>query len=286
MPVADSSSVPLGFVQIAIFAVPACSGADEGPCLGRHSVVEACPEERRHDPVVPIAGAARVDLQQERARSRETVEALPGHRVPGEQRGELGGEQVGRAGAQEKASIGRCEAVQNLLDQEVDDERLARAQTLPRTCLDTFRQHRACRQAQRGHPALGPPDQCPNGVSRDGQPEPGHECRRFVDIERKIAHPDLGQASLELQPLNTQRRIGAGHDDPMQPRGRCGSESTEVVPHRSIGDLVSVVEHDDDVGASRAGSAQSVGKGDAGGARRPVRTGELSDRSRCSVSSS
>ena len=112
-------------------------------------------------------------------------------------------------------------ALQDLLDQVVDDVAVVAGEAGDEAGDVVAALHRQRRQLQRGDPALGARLQ--RGDVRAGQVQAHHLVEvggGLVGGEAQVGGADLDQLAARPQPGQRQRRIGAAGDHQVQPRGQ------------------------------------------------------------------
>jgi hypothetical protein len=195
--------------------------------------------------VVAMPGAVLVERRREHAAVRQPRQHLVAVRRPREGVGKLGAEPLDDRGAQEELAQLRRLACQHLADEVVADRRVGAREVLDEVARFGVLLQRQCRQAQRGRPSLraAPEHREVLGCKHDA--EPAEEGAGLVQGEAEVGGADLGQAAVEAQTTEPDRRVRARDDDEPQRRRREACEALEVLVDR-VGDLVEVVEHEHD----------------------------------------
>ena len=129
-------------------------------------------------------------------------------------------------------------------------------------CSDTRR------QAQRGRPALGAPPERREVLGRERDAQRVEQRAGLVEREAQVGGADLGQAAVEAQAAEPDRRVRPRDDDEPQRRRREAREPLEILVDR-VDDLVEVVEHEHDrlLGALRARRPAQAAPGPSSSAR-------------------
>ena len=204
-----------------------------GAPVQRRDVVGQLPaqlgaQELGEQRVVAMPGAALVERRREHAavlqsRQHRVAVARPGQRV-----GELGAQGLDdRRAQQEVAQLGWL-AGQHLADQVVADGRVGAGEPLDEGARVGMVLQRHRRQAQRCRPALGAPPQRGQVLGRQHDAERGEQRSGLVQREVQIVRADLGQAAVEAQAAEADRRVGPRDDDEPQGRRREAHEPFEI----------------------------------------------------------
>ena len=144
-----------------------------------------------------------------------------------------------------KSRSSRWLAGEHLADQVVADSRVGAGEVLDEGARVGMVLQRHRRQAQRCRPALGAPPERREVLGRQHDAERVEQRAGLVQREVQIGRADLGQAAVEAQAAEPDRRVGARDDDEPQGRRREAHEPFEICVD-GVDDLVEVVEHEDD----------------------------------------
>ena len=77
-------------------------------------------------------------------------------------------------------------------------------------------------------------------------PRLAQEAGRLDDVERQVGGPDLDQPPLDAHPPEGQRHRPAAPEDEARLRGHLPHQHREEIEHVAVGQLVDVVEHEDE----------------------------------------
>ena len=170
--------------------------------------------------------------------------------APGERVGELGAQRVDDRRAQQEVAQLRWLAGQHLADQVVADRGVGAGEVLDEGARVGMVLQRHGREAQRGRPALGAPPERREVLGRQRDAERAEQRAGLVQREVQIGRADLGQAAVEAQTAEPDRRVRPRDDDEPQGRRREAREPFEILVD-GVDDLVEVVEHEHDRAARR-----------------------------------
>ena len=138
--------------------------------------------------------------------------------------------------------------LQDLLDEVVDDVAVVPSESCDEAGDVVAPLHRQGRQLERGDPALGPRLQRVDISCGQIQPHRLVEVRGgLVRREAQVGRTDLHELATRPQAGERQRRVGAGSDHEVQPRGQVLQQECHSVLHVVHVDEVVVVEHQHDV---------------------------------------
>jgi hypothetical protein len=101
-------------------------------------------------------------------------------------------------------------------------------------------------QPQSGGPALGPLDEPADVHGVQIYPEPIEQGAGLVRPKGEVGGPDLAEHTGQAQPVQRPGRVSAGRDHEAETRRRALNQPQQTLVHREPGDLVQVVEHEDD----------------------------------------
>ena len=173
----------------------------------------------------------------------------PQHRVgvlrAGERVGQVDAQRLDDRGAQQEvAQLGRL-ARQHLADQVVADRRVGAREVLDEVPWLRMVQQRGGGQPQGRRPALGASPEHREVLGGERHVERGEHRLGLVKREGEVGRADLGQAAVEAQAAEPDRRIRTGDDHERKRRRREPRQAFEVLVDR-VDDLMEVVEHEDD----------------------------------------
>ncbi len=106
------------------------------------------------------------------------------------------------------------------------------------------------RQVQRDGPALGPVDEAGDRVVVGIDAQLVQEQRRLSAVERQLGRSDLHDAPLHPEPAEGQRRGGSAGEHDAGAGGHLGDHHRQRVEHGATGELVDVVEDEDERAAA------------------------------------
>ncbi len=195
--------------------------------------------------VVAMPGAALVERRREHPAVRQPRQHRVAVRRAGERVGELGAQRLDGRGAQQEVAQLRRLAGQHLADQVVADRRVGAGEVLDEGARVGMLRQRHGSEAQRCRPALRAPPQRREILGRQHDAQRSEQRAGLVQREVQIGRADLGQAAVEAQTTEPDRRVRARDDDEPQGRRREAHEPFEVLVDR-VDDLVEVVEHEHD----------------------------------------
>ena len=139
-------------------------------------------------------------------------------------------------------------ALQDLLDQVVDDVAVVPGEAGDEAGDVVSPLHRERRQLERGDPPLGAPLQRCDVLCRQRQSHHPVEVRRgLVGREAQIGGADLDELATPSQPRQRQRRVGAAGDHQVDLRGQVLQQEGHPVLYVARLDDVVVVEHQHDI---------------------------------------
>ena len=208
--------------------------------------------------------AALVERRREHAAVLQSRQHRVAVRRPGERVGELGAQRVDDRRAQQEVAQLRWLAGQHLADQVVADRRVGAGEVLDEGARVGMVLQRHGREAQRGRPALGAPPERREILGRQRDAERTEQRAGLVEREVQIGRADLGQAAVEAQTAESDRRVRPRDDHDPQGRRREAREPFEILVD-GVDDLVEVVEHEHDRTARRPASASA-----SAGSTRPM----------------
>ena len=203
--------------------------------------------------VVAMPGAALVERRREHAAVLQSRQHRVAVRRPGERVGELGAQRLDDRGAQQEVAQLRRLAGQHLADQVVADRRVGAREVLDEGARVGMVLQRHGREAQRRRPPLGAPPERREVLGRQHDAQRAEQRAGLVEREVQVGRADLGQAAVEAQTAESDRRVRPRDDDEPQGRRREAHEPFEILVD-GVDDLVEVVEHEHDrlLGALRA----------------------------------
>lgn len=164
--------------------------------------------------------------------------------------------------------------VEHLVGEVVEDEAVA-AREVPDEVVGLATTRPATQgqghQLQTGDPALRPPLEGIHVVGVQGQPHRhDQEVLRLGPGEAQVGRTQLDELAVRAQPRQCERRVGAGREDQVQPRGEVVHEEGDRLVHLRGAHEVEVVQHQHPHGARPEAVGTDHGVDHGGGGRRRV----------------
>ena len=232
--------------RLVVRGVPAGRPAEQHRDLVRDLPVQLGGEDLAEQRMVGVLAVLAVDRVHEAVLPAEAVQRADAAGLAGQRVGQVTGHLLGEAGPEQEHARGRGLLDQDLVPQVVGDDRLVAGQVGDGHAR--FRVgpagHRG--QPQAGHPALGPAQQRVPGPGVHVQAHHGEVGVCFLAGAGQVVAADVGQLAGDAQPGQLQRgRLPGGQDQP-QGGGRVPDQQVDPAEHGRVGQLVDVVQHQDD----------------------------------------
>jgi hypothetical protein len=193
--------------------------------------------------VVAEPGPRRVHRDHERVRLLQVLQHSSPAAAPGQQVGQLAVDPFQHAGPQQQPPDVLALPVQDLGQQVFGDRALAAGELLGEPLRIRVPGQRQRRQPQPRRPPLGP-------VHQQRQYRPGHlhpgrgeQRPRLGRAEPQIVRADLGQLSLQPQPVQSQPQIVPGRQHEPQVLGCPHDQQLQLPPRLVRAQFVHVVEY-------------------------------------------
>ena len=224
-------------------------------------VEQARPQHVGEELVVAVPPAAVVERDEEQVPAIERLERGLAPVLAGDGVAQRAGQRVEDRRLQQEAPDLFGLAVQDLLDQVVDDVAVVPGEARDEAGDVVSPLHRERRQLERGDPALGAPLQ--RGDVPRGEIQPHHLVEvggGLVGREAQVGGADLDELAPRPQAGQRQRRVGAGGDHQVDLWGQVLQQERHPVLDVGRVDHVVVVEHQHDVARHRAELVEQRGE--------------------------
>ena len=260
-PVARRLGVPDGVDNLAVLGEP--PGGE--PVQRRHFLgqrpAQLQPQQVREQVVVAEPGALGVERHDERVRVLEVQQDPFRARAAGQQVGQLAVDPVEQGGAQ-----------QQMLDVGAAGGPASRRSGTRRPCGRCRRTPRRTAPGPGGRPGRAPPAAGPRPTLRSAgaaAPPPASDSAIPDGVEQlaglplgeaQIRRADLGQLARQAQLVQAQRQIAAGGQDRVHVRGEVRQQPGELGEGLRRGQLVQIVDDQDDAAAVRRRAPTAPGR--------------------------
>jgi len=206
---------------------------------------EAVPQQLSEQRVVaePLVGLAQRD--DERIGAGELLQHPLAVRPPGQGVGQVTAEPVRNAGVEQERPVLRWQPLDHLPHQVVGDGPVVPGESGdPPVDVPGIQRHG--RQPQPGRPALSSGSEDPDLFGLQMNALQVEEFGRLVLGEGQVTGPHLAQVTVHPQSVQPEYRVRPGEHDQTQLRRQVVDQLAEALVHSGTGDLVEVVQHQDD----------------------------------------
>ena len=232
--------------RVAVVRVPSRGGGVQRGQFGRRAAPQFQLQQVGEQPVVAEPGTPRIQRNNERVGLLQMLQEPLSARIPGEQVGQLTIHPVQHRGTQQQSPDRLGLAVEHLGKQVLGDGPLAAGELGGEPVRVRMPGQRQRRQPQPRRPALGPLVQQPQGRIRQRYRGRLEQRPRLIEGKEQIGRPDLGQLSLQPQPVQTQPQVTAGGQHEPQPGRRTHHQQLKLAQRLGGTQLMHVIDHQPD----------------------------------------